>query len=176
MNVFIGNKNYVFSGNKDYDLRMMSYLEDDRDLFNVCSQKNKYIQKLCSDKYFWRDRFIRKYGEKASQYKPEERSWKNHYLQVKIDLGKFENNIDDFLFNIYWRGNFNESYYKDGGNYIPLKEAPEWLMTNLYLLDTGIIKTAYKVYNNLKPVELLEEIYKKGLGNRYMHLNAENGL
>lgn len=130
-----------FTGNKDVDYTIMANL-DDRSLLNFC-QTDKYVSVLCRNDEFWRRRFISKYGDKASNYKPAERTWRNHYLKVLIDLDMFSNNPAEFLRHIGWSGDPNTSiYYKKVLNsnrwlHSPFLQAPEWVMNNFYLLDLG---------------------------------------
>lgn len=80
------------TGNKDVDLKIMDYLNDE-DLLNV-SLINKRSAHLCNDENFWRNRYFRNYGfvhsrgaeemiigEKIS-FKNPDRSWKEYYLLV----------------------------------------------------------------------------------------------
>ena len=75
--------------------------------------------------------------------KPEKRSLKNHYMQVTINLEKYKNRPVAFLKNIAWGGNINNSFYIDQNNkkkFIPLNQAPEWVMNNFWLLRLGEIE------------------------------------
>ena len=147
---------------------------------------NTYFRdKVCRDENFWRNRFVTKYGNMAAEYKPKERSWKEHYLQVLIDLDRFSKNPMKFLDNIVWDRDIQHSYYvSDGvldtyirGQLIPLMDAPEWVLNNLYLLNLGDeIKLASQanwenipatilydttIFRNAKPIELLTFISDK---------------
>lgn len=95
-----GNKNTELtsnsplSGNKNTDLMILSELND-RDLLNTCLIKNKYINGLCNNDTFWRNRFVKYFTLKSSKYKPKNRTWKNHYLRVISDL----DNVDpEYIF------------------------------------------------------------------------------
>lgn len=81
----------MFSGNKDADKYVLEKLGD-RDLLNMC-KTNKYFRNICNDETFWRARFLRIFGKHAANYKPENRSWKMHYLKVVRDIN-FLNNGD----------------------------------------------------------------------------------
>jgi hypothetical protein len=167
----------AFSGIKDVDLKIMSELAD-RELFNVCSQVNKYINYICKDESFWRNRFIKKYGNIAIQYKPENRTWRNHYLQVVIDLERFSKNPIEFFNYIIWYKDLEHSFYKEsqGMSYsdtkiFHLKDAPEWVMTNLYLLDLGEFFVLGKGNNYMvtkfshpNPIDILTFIFNKEIG------------
>lgn len=79
----------TFSGIIDTDLIILSELED-RDLFSFCQNfesKNKYINKLCSNENFWRNRFVKKYGNAK---KDPNRTWKRFYLKVTYYDDKFD--------------------------------------------------------------------------------------
>ena len=53
-------------GHKDVELKMMEYL-DDESLFCIC-HVNREMFRICnSNPLFWKNRFIRKYGEKAAK-------------------------------------------------------------------------------------------------------------
>lgn len=133
---------------RDTDLIILSKLND-KDLLSICLV-NKAANKLCNYENFWRNRFINKYGEFASNKhnKPEERSWKKHYLQVVFDLERFSiekfSSPKKFFHYILWADNLENSYYiKEpidfilSNNWIPLSQAPEWVMTNLLLSNLG---------------------------------------
>ena len=156
-----------FSGIADVDLKILENLED-KDLFQACSV-NKELFRICNkEPSFWKNRFVKKYGVHASQYKPADRSWKNHYMKVFIDLQKYKKKPVKFLKNIIWGGNLNNSYYLNVNNmtYGPLQKAPEEILTNFWLLSLGWIRLAniddeyYRDYFELKPFEFLPKIPK----------------
>ena len=80
----------------------------------------------------------------------------------------------DIAHNIIWKENIDNSFYveeslnkKDTRILIPLKNAPEKILTNLYLLKIPKVKIE-KVYlyvvhvlENITPIELLKAIYTK---------------
>ena len=68
----------MISGHKDTDLIIMGKM-DDTTLFSFCKVKNSYVQKLCNDENFWRERVRTKYGNVK---KNEDRTWKNLYLNI----------------------------------------------------------------------------------------------
>ena len=158
-----------FTGIKDVDLKIMMEL-DDKDLISTCAT-NKELYRICNvDQSFWRNRYVKQYGEEAAQYKPEGRSWKNHYMQTYIDLHKFANQID-FLGHIAWKENVDKSYFLDYDNteVRELKSAPEWVMNNIHLLKIPKIKVvsfapnalllaSSDVYENITPYELFTKI------------------
>jgi len=61
---------------------------DDATLFSFC-QTNSRTAEICRDQNFWRRRYVKKYGEEAARYKPQNRTWRNHYLKTFIDLNSF---------------------------------------------------------------------------------------
>jgi hypothetical protein len=172
----------AFTNIKDVDLKILSEL-DDKSLFRAC-RTNKYLFRICNaEPNFWRNRYIAKYGEMATKYKPEDRSWKNHYMQTVIDLDRFKKDPVNFLDYIAWGGSIENSYFLYQGEVIPFLKAPEWVMTNFWLLDLGELKIdlpdgyllGYTNYFHLKPYELLPKLFRRpyivGLGpflDRYM--------
>jgi len=91
----------TLSGNKDVDLLTLGKLND-KDLLNVCLIKNKYIQSLCSNESFWRNRYAAKYGQDKLDLKPKNRSWRDQYMKVIIDLVKYSGDPWAFLKTISW--------------------------------------------------------------------------
>lgn len=154
-----------FTGIKDLDLKILMDV-DDETLLKTCST-NKELYRICNvDQAFWRNRYVKQYGEKSSRYKPEGRSWKNHYMQTYIDLHRLKNPMDFFSY-IAWKSNVDDSFYIDDKEIKPLREAPEWVMNNLWLLrlrDIPILSFAPNVlfsasetiYKDITPVELLK--------------------
>ena len=158
-----------FTGIKDVDLKILMEL-DDKDLIRTCAT-NKELHRICNvDQSFWRNRYVKQYGEHAAKYKPEKRSWKNHYMQTYIDLHKFSDPIE-FLSYIAWKDNAEESYFVDFDNteVRELSSAPEWVMNNFYLLKipkiqivsfapNAMLLAAPDVYENITPFELYSKI------------------
>ena len=153
---------------EDKDLAHMIMMElSNGDLVKVCAT-NKRMHDVCNNyPSFWRNKFVKDYGEHVAQYKPEKRSWKNHYMTVFIDLQKYKINPEKFLYNIFWKNNVDDSYFIDYENqkFVSLKEAPEWVMNNLYLLNIDEIKIYFedkglrglKEYKNIKPIEIFQK-------------------
>ena len=163
-----------FPEDKDLAHKIMMDLSNE-DLVKICAT-NKRMYDVCNNyPDFWRNKFIKDYGEiikgslsyYATQYKPENRSWKNHYITVFIDLQKYKNDPVKFLDVIAWKDNIESSYFLDYNNktFIPLQEAPEWVMNNLFLLNIGEVKlvteddnrgTIYtKTWRHIKPINFL---------------------
>ena len=173
MNKFkIIHSKMAFTGLRDTDLIILSKLNDE-DLLNVCSEKNSYLNRICKDENYWRNRFIKHYGEHAGEYKPETRTWRRHYLKVLVDLERFKNDPVKFLDLILWndKGIERSFYIDEQGEPILLSSAPEWVITNFWLLDLGVIRVAdltstailldSNVYSHLKPFELLKKQHTK---------------
>ena len=161
---------HSFTGIADVDLKILENLED-KDLFQACSV-NKELFRICNkEPSFWKNRFIKKYGVHASEYKPEDRSWKNHYIQTFLYLQKYKSNPIKFLDHIIWRGNVEKSYYIDREKelYSPLSEAPEEITTNFWLLDLGKFRLLnftdeyYDTYSHLTPAQFLPKIPEEPL-------------
>ena len=151
-----------FPDDKDLAHKIMMELIN-TDLVKICAT-NKRMYDVCNNyPSFWRNKFVKDYGEHAAQQKPEKRSWKNHYMTVFIDLQRYKKNPINFLNNIAWKDNVDNSYFIDYKNreLIPLKEAPEWVMNNLYLLNLNLkvnnIGGTTTEYENVKPIQFLQE-------------------
>jgi uncharacterized protein YuzE len=138
--------NKGFTNIKDINMKILLDI-DDKDLIKACLT-NKYINSICNDDTFWRNRFFNKYGEEGSKViKPSDSTWKQHYLQVLIDL--IPDRLD-FL-NSFKLGNksfVNSRYYSDKKYINPL---PQWVKTNYYLL-TFENKLDVEVENNGKVI------------------------
>ena len=151
-----------FPEDKDLAHKIMMELSNS-DLVKLCAT-NKRMYAVCNNyPSFWRNKFVKDYGEHAAKYKPENRSWKNHYMRVFIDLQKYKSDPMKFMWHIAWKGNVDNSYFIDyqNKNIIPLKEAPEWVMNNLYLLNIDNISLLYRgivEYKNVKPIEILQKL------------------
>jgi hypothetical protein len=143
------------------------------DLIKVCAT-NKRMYEICNNySSFWRNKFVKDYGEQGAQYKPENRSWKDHYITVFIDLEKFKKDSIKFFDYIAWKENIDNSFFIDIPNkkYSPLKYAPEWVMNNLYLLNIKKLKVMERgqrdmiEYINIKPIEFFQ---KRPAKNHYL--------
>ena len=70
----------AFTGIKDVDMIILSHL-DDRNLLTKCTL-NKYVNQLCNDENFWRNRFLAR-----SSVRPNiTTSWKRYYLETLKDI------------------------------------------------------------------------------------------
>ena len=154
-----------FPEDKDLVHKIMMDLSNS-DLVKLCAT-NKRMYDVCNNyPSFWRNKFVKDYGEHAAQYKPVNRSWKTHYLRVFIDLQKYKKDPSKFFKNIAWKDNVENSFFIDYNSekIVPLKEAPEWVMNNLYLLHIKSIKFRdplvgiVREYENVKPIELLPKL------------------
>ncbi len=164
-----------FTGIKDLDLKILMDV-DDETLLNACST-NKELYRICNTDSFWRNRYIKQYGEHAASFKEKGRSWKNHYMQTIIDLQKFKDPMD-FFTHIAWKNNVDESYFFDfdNGKLTPLKDAPEWVMNNLHLLKIPFVDILSfdpdalllsSIYKNITPIDLLQKVGRSDLFFRY---------
>ena len=77
----------LFTGNKDTDFEILQRL-DDKDLSQFCLV-NTYVNNLCRDEKFWRNRVLLKWGgilgtisDIEMSYKPREIPWKDYYLWI----------------------------------------------------------------------------------------------
>ena len=72
----------ALTGQKDVDLFTLNKL-DDRSLLSFCIV-NQEANEFCSkyDSELWRNRFIKKYGEDAAEYKSPGKTWKQFFLQI----------------------------------------------------------------------------------------------
>ena len=158
----------VLTGNKNLDLKVLSNL-DDRSLLNVCVV-NRYANQLCKDENFWRKRFVTKFGEEAAKYKPENRTWRNHYLKVISDLDQWSKPWEFFNIISYHLGEHDdpkiairESYFskistppiEQSYRFLKPTLAPEEYQNAYWLLNLGNnIKIGYELdrYGELEPV------------------------
>ena len=131
------------SGIRDVDLKILMELED-RDLFNYCIA-NKAINNLCKNENFWRNRFIKKYGLKAAQYKDGDKTWKQYYLKVTADIDM--SSPWEFFNTIEWT--IDDKNIKNIPNN---REESETFINRFWLLNLG---------NNVTlsfPIDLYEEL------------------
>ena len=138
-----------FTPIKDVNLEIMSKM-DDETLLSVCAT-NKYAKELCQNESFWRNRFVGKYGEMAAKHKPATRSWKNHYMQVIIDISKWED-PPEILHYVTWdpRGARYSTHTDLAGRMHVFSFAPESFRNAFYLMDLGPYfdhKTAYQIFD-----------------------------
>ena len=153
-----------FPEDKDLAHKIMMELSNS-DLVKVCAT-NKRMYEICNNyPSFWRNKLIKDYGEHAVEYKPDNRSWKTHYMRVFIDLQKYKADPAKFLYNIFWKNDIDDSYFIDYDNqkFTLLKEAPEWVMNNLLLLNIDEITTYGEEdakmikYKNIRPIEIFQK-------------------
>ena len=84
----------MLSGNKDVDLKIISELND-FELGKVCSA-NKYVNKLCNDENFWRNRTVSKYGKYLGDAKEifskyNVTNWQKYYKDLTKQLSEASN-------------------------------------------------------------------------------------
>jgi hypothetical protein len=159
-----------FSKIKDVDLKILSEL-DDKSLFQTC-MTNKYINNICSNEDFWRNRYIKKFGLEAIKYKPDEKTWKKHYLQVAIDLDRFTTEPLKFISHVHWspRGEKYSFFFFNGG-ISSFETAPEWMKNNFYLLDVGLVNIFGKEFSHITPYEFFKK-YSEYTVNPYETLDG----
>ena len=75
----------MISGHKDTDLMIMTKM-DDTTLFSFCKIENSYVQKLCNNENFWRERVKENFGNVK---KNRDRTWKDLYLNIYIYKNKY---------------------------------------------------------------------------------------
>ena len=142
----------LVTGSRDTDLEILTYL-DDRSLLNLCLIKNRYILSLCSTENLWQNRFIYKFGQIAANYKPEDRSWKRHYLTVISSLDELISPDGDLspdginpgdpfeFFGSFLQGYVGplpSNFYEDVN--ASINTLPEIYRIGYWLLDLGINK------------------------------------
>lgn len=118
----------------------------DKDLLNIC-QTDVYFSKICKNSTFWRERFISIFGPYAAKYKPENRSWRQHYLKVIRDI------------NILNNGEVEEKEYVDIKSY-------NWRFIYILRIEPG--EELPDVYNNFPYLEYMKKT--KGLLLRQRNL------
>ena len=156
---------------KDIDLKILMEL-DDKSLFNACST-DTYTKRICEDEHFWRNRFVKKFGQENMHLKSSDKSWKNYYLQIIIDLER----SFDFLHQIVWKTDINDSYFKDLlGKLHSLKNAPEWVLNNLYFLNFGDVKLSTKFFQFGEEIGKIFIIKNATPYNLFKFLNANMNL
>jgi hypothetical protein len=150
------------TGIKDLDLKILMEM-DDRELLSICASQNKYFYRICKSEIFWDQRYLKRFAsinKEAANYKPINRTWKQHYLQTVIDLDRFSVDPWTFLPYVLWSNKgINFSKYKDSeGEIYPFLEAPEWVMNNFFLLNLGAVMVDGKFYSSITPFQLFKVI------------------
>ena len=131
---------------KDNILQIMLKL-DDQSLGRLCSTQQR-MNKYCQDEYFWNKRFTNRFGKIAGQYKPKDRSWRDHYVHVVSDLRTFAKDPWSFFNEINWNLRDN--------NFEELGEGTEKYHNNFWMLNLGKeITLMYPVdpFDELEPIE-----------------------
>lgn len=125
-----------FTPIKDVNLEIMSKM-DDKTLLNTCLS-SKYGRELCKNESFWYKRLLEKYGDRAVKYKPEDRTWKNHYMRVVKDTNSISPR-PHILSRVIWdpRGAEYSKYVDPVGNSFPFLHAPEKILNAFYFMDLG---------------------------------------
>jgi ankyrin repeat protein len=73
------------TNSKDTDILILEKLSD-RDLLNFCLT-NKSINRLCNEDDFWKNRFLKKFGD--FQNKSKDISWKKLYLLLVYYIDRY---------------------------------------------------------------------------------------
>jgi hypothetical protein len=112
------------------------------------------MKSICDDQIFWKNRYIKKFGLEAVKYKPDEKTWKNHYLQVAIDLDRFAKNPLKFILYVQWDSRGEEySWFFYNNTIYSFDNAEEWMKNNFYLLDIGPVNIYGKEVLHITPYE-----------------------
>jgi hypothetical protein len=69
----------TFTQLRDTDLQILSDL-DDKSLFNICLT-NKYLNNMCKNEDFWRNRFTQKFTKEPLNIKPNNETWRHFYMR-----------------------------------------------------------------------------------------------
>ena len=156
----------AFTGQRDADLEVMKRM-DDRTLLSYC-MVNRYANNLCNNETFWQNRFVQKFGNTAAQYKPDDRSWKVHYLTVVSNLDELtspDSNIGRNPFNFFGRfvGGYvgpNEDLYQI--NTEAVRGLAEIYRNAFWLLDLGVgdtIKLSFPI-DRYEDLDEIVRVYK----------------
>lgn len=150
---------------KDNILQVM-YRLDDQSLGRLC-QTHKRLNNFCQEEYFWRNRFENRFGKIAGGFKPEDRSWRNHYVHVVSDLQTYSEDSWSFFNEVNW--NLRDDDFETLG------EGTERYHNNFWMLNLGKeitlvfpidpydelddIKRKYKSETYFTPAKVLKLIY-----------------
>ena len=140
-----------FTGQKDVDITILNLLED-KDLINMC-KTNKYVNSICENDNFWRDRIIKKYNvlpdiTPFTSYREFYTSNKMKALKLCLEISKLPKRsqlvVDDF-YNPY-TGFINSNFIENFG-----------LMTYL-LLKIVLTRISSFVPRNIKKEEEIKQL------------------
>ena len=85
----------MLTQNKDADKLILQEMND-KTLMNMCIA-SKYVNELCKDEFFWRNRFLNRFAPSeivtklALTYRPQNMSWKKYYLMTVIEIEEMKN-------------------------------------------------------------------------------------
>lgn len=149
----------TLTGVKDIDLEIMNNL-DDRSLLTLCKVSNRYIHELCNNEAFWRNRFIKIFGQKAGKYKPEDRTWKRHYLTVIMYLDELNRELEDpFEFFTWIDGQIGrEDFYTEVNKTIKKQDEKHQIGYWLFNLGKNKITILYPI-DRYEELDLTERKY-----------------
>ena len=143
----------TLTGFRDPDLIILEIL-DDRSLFSL-SKVDKYTNTLCKNEVFWRNRFIKTYG---NYVKPNWTTWKELYLKIVYYLdgstddwnkgmkgaakGGHKNLVDFFISKGANNWNWGMNYAAEGGHkdlvdFFISKGANNWDLGIRYATEGG---------------------------------------
>lgn len=157
---------------------------DDRTLISRCL-KDEDTNSLCRNEDFWEQRAINKYGRRAAFYKPEEKTWRNYYLQIITDVNDFKPwnffheiiswDIEDFpdmdnieIYEYKWSETWqNRFHFLNLGNQIILTlklnywgdvEYEEEVVSKTYISPQDLLEKIYYFYQEPIDIEAFETL------------------
>jgi ankyrin repeat protein len=157
------------TGRKDTDLIVLSNL-DDKSLLSYC-QTSSYSRSLCKDENFWKNRFMKKWGNwKISS----SRTWRNFYLSLLIYFNKpadYYNSVNQALFNASHEGD------KEAVDFLIFKGASDWNPGIKGAASGGNIKLVEFFLNKDENIELDTPMFFAGNDGHYdiVRLLAQKG-
>ena len=95
----------ILTGHRDADLAIMNTM-DDKSLFRFCmvDPKNEYLKNLCNNESFWRNKFLKKFGEQILSFKNPAKTIKKFYLELSYYDDKYlaqEIQVPEHLKNLH---------------------------------------------------------------------------
>ncbi len=112
---------------------------------------------------FWRNRLLQKYGDLALKLKPENKSWKDQYMQIVIDTNSYRYPKAQILNRVIWdpRGEEYSKYIGASGNEFPFLKAGNFekrFINAFYFMNLG------PDFQNKTAYQYLEEKAKEAKG------------
>ena len=168
----------TFSKIPDVDAKILMNLND-KDLVSTCLT-SKYANSICEKNSFWMNRYIKTFGQEAAKHKPDQRPWKQYYLQTIMDLETFLYRGQDypmnFFENLVWDVKNSKGYFaiRDMSDFpqivelLPFghEEIPEWFMNYFWLKKFNVTinqggNTKVENYQNITPSELVKKFPRR---------------